>query len=148
MKKIKIKKAGILAFAVIGGTMGGGVSLTGKMLKNKYLENLGEDMIDSALFTGELVGEAIGGVNDIIAGKIKKDNLRTNDGKESLKGFAKDSIHNVATNLSLIGEKSEEAIVSLIDNDKNKALEAAKTLGEVLIIGTLTMGAIKINPNK
>lgn len=148
MKKNKIRKAGIIAFAVIGGTFGGGVSLTGKMFKNKYIENLGEDMIDSALFTGELVGEALGGVNDIIAGKIKKDNLRTNDGKESLKGFAKDSIHNVATNLSLIGEKSEEAIVSLIDNDKSKALEAAKTLGEVLIIGTLTMGAIKINPNK
>lgn len=148
MKKNSIRKAGIIAFAVIGGTMGGGVSLTGKMLKNKYIEHLGEDMIDSALFTGELVGEAFGGVNDIITGKINNDKERTNDGIESLKGFTKDSIHNVATNLSLIGEKSEEAIVSLIDNDKSKALEAAKTLGEILLIGTLTMGAIKVNPNK
>jgi hypothetical protein len=148
MKKNSIRKAGIIAFAVIGGTMGGGVSLTGKMFKNKYIEHLGEDMIDSALFTGELVGEAFGGVNDIIAGKIKNDKERTNDGIESLKEFTKDSIHNVATNLSLIGEKSEEAIVSLIENDKSKALEAAKTLGEILFIGTLTMGAIKINQNK
>ena len=65
-----------------------------------------------------------------------------------MKVFAKDSIHNISSNLVLVAEKSEEAVVSLLDNDREKAVAAAKTLAEVVFIGALTFGAIKINPKK
>ncbi|MEI8215884.1 MAG: hypothetical protein WCF96_02185 [Eubacteriales bacterium] len=148
MKKYNIKKAGIIAFAMTGGVLGSGVSLIGKMTKNKFIDNLGNDMVDSAIFTGELVGEALGGANDLITGKIKRNPEREQEGVESLKVFAKDSIHNISSNLVLVAEKSEEAVVSLLDNDREKAVAAAKTLAEVVFIGALTFGAIKIDPKK
>jgi hypothetical protein len=148
MKKNNIKKAGIIAFAITGGVFGGGVTLAGKITKNSFVENLGEDIVDSAIYTGELLGEAVGGVNELVAGKINNDATRKKDGIDSLKDFAKNSIHNVATNLTLLAENSEEVVVSLIENDKKKALAAAKTLGKIIFIGTLTVGAIKIDSNK
>ena len=148
MKRANIKKYGILTFALTNGVLGGLVSLTGKMFNNKFLDSLGEDIVDSSIFTGELVGDAIGGVNDVIAGKIKEDPERLADGAKILKGFAKDSVRNIASNLVLIADTGEEAVVSLIDKENQKAYRAIKTLGKVLIIGTLTGGAIKVDREK
>lgn len=68
-----IKKAGIVAGAVLGGVIGGTLSVIGKVSKKKFVDELGESIIDSSILTGELYGGLANGATEVISGKIKKD---------------------------------------------------------------------------
>ena len=72
----KIKKGAIIAGAVLGGAIGGTISLTGKLTKIKTLDSLGESILNSFLYTGEIAGEFIAGGGDVAVGALKNDKAR------------------------------------------------------------------------
>jgi hypothetical protein len=140
-----IKKAGIVAGAVTGGLIGGTVSLAGKLTKIKLMDELGEGIVDSALLTGEILGEAVSGTTDMLSGGVSKDRLKLEKGRRDLSSAAGKTVANVTSNIKDIGSHSSEILKGVKSKDGKRVMKGFKTLGKMAVIGFLTVGAIKIN---
>lgn len=78
-----IKKAGILTGAVVGGVIGGTLSVIGKVAKIKIIDDIGESVIDSTILTGTIAGNLASGTTDLLTGKIQHDEtLMKEDGEK------------------------------------------------------------------
>ena len=123
-----IKKTGIIAGAVIGGIVGGGISLVGKLAKVKIVDDIGSSITSSSILTGELTGTLASGTVDAVTGKISKNSKRTEEGVNDLKRTGKQVVNNVFTNVDYIIENRKEP----------------KKLAKFLAVGTITVGAVKM----
>ncbi|MGP1570287.1 MAG: hypothetical protein ACTTH0_05135 [Eubacteriales bacterium] len=144
----KIKKGAIIAGAVLGGAIGGTISFTGKLAKVKPLDSLGNNILNSFLYTGEIAGEFIAGGSDIAVGAIKKDRVRLKQGANNLKSGAGKIVNNYATNFKLIGGSGAEIISGVMKKDKVRIIKGGKRLAKIITVGMLSVGAIKIDDDK
>lgn len=140
------KKAGIIGGAVVGGVIGGTVSIIGHLAKNKFLDELGGNIVDSTILTGQIAGQAASGATDLIAGGIKRSPKRLLSGKQDLKEAGSKVVQNYVSNAKLIVENSGEILDGVRHRDPTKIKNGAKTLGKIVTIGTITVGAIKVKP--
>lgn len=143
-----IKKATIIGGAVIGGIIGGTVSIVGHITKNKFVDELGESIVDSTILTGTIAGQIASGAADMLVGSIQKEPEHIDAGKEDLKAGGKKIINNYVTNARLIINNSGDIVKGVKDRDIKKVLNGAKTLGKMAAIGAITVGAIKVEPDK
>ena len=60
-----IKKTAIIGGAVVGGLIGGAVSIAGHLAKNKFVDELGGNIVDSAILTGSIAGQIANGAHFI-----------------------------------------------------------------------------------
>ncbi len=141
----KIKKAGIITGAVVGGVIGGAVSLTGKLAKNKTIDQIGSSIMDSTIYTGTIAGEVISGTADVVSGKIAKDNIKVRHGKDDVKAGCGKMVGNVVGNVKLVAENGGEIIKGARHMDKKRVVKGAKSLAKVVAVGMMTVGAIKIS---
>ena len=123
-----IKKACILAGAVIGGVVGGSISLAGKMAKVKFVDDVGSSIVSSAIHTGELTGTIAGGTVNAVSGKITKKPLKVKKGIKDLKRGGKQVADNVFANFRYVVENRKDI----------------KKLAKFAAVGTITVGAIKM----
>ncbi len=61
-----IKKAGIITGAVVGGVIGGTISFIGKVSNQKFIDELGESVVDSTILTGGIAGEIASGATNMV----------------------------------------------------------------------------------
>jgi hypothetical protein len=141
-----IKKASIIGGAVIGGIIGGTVSIVGHVTKNKFVDELGENIVDSTILTGSIAGQIASGAADMIVGSIQKEPEHIDVGKEDLKSGGRKIINNYVTNAKLILNNSGDIVKGVKNRDIKRVLNGAKTLGKMAAIGAITVGAIKIDP--
>lgn len=140
-----LKKAGIIGGAVVGGVIGGAVSIVGHVAKNKFLDELGGNIVDSTILTGQIAGEAASGATDIVTGKIKGKPRRIYEGKKDLKRAGGKVVNNVVTNCKTIVSNSSEILEGVKEKDTKKIIKGAKTLGKIAAIGAITVGAVKVS---
>ncbi len=138
-----IKKAAIAAGAVAGGIIGGTVSLAGKMTKTEVVEELGDGITDSAIMTGELVGEALSGAADLVAGGLRKDHDMISEGGKELKHAAKTTLTNALNNIKVIGRSGAGIVGGMVRGDKQEVARGLKNLGKMAAIGLVTVGVVK-----
>lgn len=144
----KIKKISIIAGGTVGGIIGGTLSLVGKLSKSKLLDSLGENIIDSALYTGEIAGNFISGTADVAVGSVKKDEKKLESGRQDLKLGSKKIIDNYIESFKLIGGSGAEIANGVLRRDKVRIIKGGKRLFKILAIGALTVGAIKIDEDE
>lgn len=142
-----LKKAAIFMGALTGGVLGGSITLAGKMTKVDFLDELGEGIIDSALLTGEIIGEVISGTADIVAGGLTKDQEKIRCGGDELGHAGKQVVGNAVMNLRMMGENGGEIFRGIKNKDKARTLSAVKTLAKMATIGAVTFGAIQLKKN-
>lgn len=143
-----IKKAGIVGGAIVGGIIGGAISVAGHVSKNKFVDDLGANIIDSTILTGSIAGQLVSGTADLVSGGIKKDPNHLSQGKKDLKAGGGRIVGNYVSNAKLIINNSGDIIKGAKNRDIKKVLNGAKTLGKIVAIGAITVGAIKIEPDK
>ena len=143
-----IKKAGIVGGAVIGGVIGGALSIVGHVTKNKVVDELGENIVDSTILTGSIAGQIASGAADVVVGGIQKEPEHIDRGKKDLKAGGGKIVGNYVTNAKLIINNSGDIVGGVKNRDVKRVLNGAKTLGKIVAIGAITVGAIKIEPNK
>lgn len=148
----KIKRAGVYAGIAIGGVIGGAVSLTGKLTGKKFIEDLGGNIMDSTILTGEIVGEAVSGATRVVSGKLTKKPRRIQKGQREMKQATGKVVSNITDNFKTIKNNSGEIIQGVKHRDPARVKNGAKTLGKVIAISLVTVGAVKldeteINPN-
>ena len=80
-----LKQAGVAAGAVMGGVIGGTVSFVGKVIRQPEIDQLGENIMDSAILTGEIAGHAMSGAADVVSGTVKRDKAVIKAGGRDLK---------------------------------------------------------------
>ena len=143
-----IKKAGIVGGAIVGGIIGGAISVAGHVSKNKFVDDLGANIIDSTILTGSIAGQLVSGTADLVSGGIKKDPNHLSQGKKDLKAGGGKIVGNYVSNAKLIIDNSGDIIKGAKNRDIKKVLNGAKTLGKIVAIGAITVGAIKVESNK
>ncbi len=139
-----LKRAGIIGGALIGGLVGGAVSIIGHVSKKKFLDELGDSIIDSTILTGEIAGEAASGATDMVMGKIKKKPVFIRRGKKSVKNAGRKVVKNFVTNCKTILDSSSEMVDGVKQKDTKRIIGGAKTLGKIAAIGAITVGAVKV----
>lgn len=144
----KIKKAGIIAGAVVGGALGGTISFVGKMTNQKFIDELGESVIDSTILTGGIAGDIASGATNVISGKIKGSRRKVKEGKDDLKSAGTQVVDNFVGNVQTVVQNSGEILEGVREKDRKKIVRGAKTLVKVAAVGAITVGTIKIKPEE
>jgi len=140
----KIKKAGIITGAVVGGVIGGTVSVIGKVTHKKFIDELGESIIDSTIMTGEVAGNVASGAANIISGAVGKDAEKFEEGKKTLKSTGGIIVGNLVTNAKAVVSHSGEIIKGAKEKDSKKVVMATKSLIKFAAVGAITVGVMKI----
>ena len=141
-----IKKAGIITGAVVGGAIGGTISFIGKMTNQKFIDELGESVVDSTILTGGIAGDVASGATNVISGKIQKSRSKVEEGKDDLKSAGSQVVENFVNNVQTVVDNSGEILECVKEKDKRKIMRGAKTLAKVVAVGAITVGTIKIKP--
>ena len=135
-----IKKIGITAGAVVGGSG----SFAGKLSGVKFIDELGESIVDSAIYTGSIAGTLVGGAADVVTGKLTKDETKACAGVRDLKNGGRRVVRNVVENVKTVAENGGEIVNGIRERDGKRALRGAKTLAKVVVVGAVTVGAIRV----
>ena len=143
-----IKKAGIIGGAVVGGIIGGTLSIVGHLVKSKFVDELGENIVDSTILTGSIAGQIASGAADVVVGGVQKEAGHVEQGKKDLKAGGGKILGNYVNNAKLIIHNSGDIVKGVKSRDIKKVLNGAKTLGKIAAIGAITVGAIKIEADK
>lgn len=141
-----IKKAGIITGAVVGGAIGGTISLIGKMTNQKFIDELGESVVDSTILTGGIAGDIASGATNVISGKIQNSSRKVKEGKNDLKSAGTQVVQNFVSNVQTVVDNSSDILEGVKEKDKKKIIRGAKTLAKVTAVGAITVGTIKIKP--
>lgn len=141
----KIKQAGVCAGIAVGSVIGGTVSMIGKMTDKRVIDELGENIMDSTILTGEIVGEAASGATNLVAGKIKKQPSKVKKGKKELGSAGGRVVENAVTNVKNVADQSGEILEGIKMKDKKRVAKGLRTLGKMAVVGMLTVGAIKVD---
>ena len=141
-----IKKAGIITGAVVGGVIGGTISVIGKVTKKKFIDELGESVVDSTILTGGIAGEIASGTTHLISGTIQQQQEKLEEGKTELKSAGSQVVQNFVNNVKTVVDNSGEILEGVKEKDGKKILRGTKTLAKVVAVGAITVGAIKIKP--
>ncbi|MGI6730834.1 MAG: hypothetical protein ACOX5F_02915 [Anaerovoracaceae bacterium] len=143
-----IKKAGIIGGAIVGGIIGGTISVVGKVAKNKFIDNLGESIVDSTILTGTIAGDIASGATHLVSGKIKKDPSCVAEGSKDLKAAGGKVVGNFVENTKTVINQSGEILDGVKCHDKKKVVRASKTLAKMVFVGAVTVGAIKVKEDE
>lgn len=144
----KIKKAAIIGGAVVGGVIGGTVSVVGRVAKSKFLEELGDSIVDSTILTGQIAGSAVSGATQLVAGGLKRNSADIHDGKQDLLDAGEQVVGNIVTNAKTMIDNSGEIFDGVRTGNGKKILKGVKSLGKIAVIGAITVGAVKLAPEK
>lgn len=139
------KQAGVCVGAVLGGTVGGAVSLAGKLTRQPEIDQLGENIVDSAILTGEIAGHALSGTADVITGAVRRDKETVKNGGRDLKRAGGALVKNVAANASVVLMEAGNVVVGVKTGDRARVVRGLKTMGKMAAIEFLTVGAIKMD---
>lgn len=143
-----IKKAGIIGGAITGGIIGGAVSVIGRLAGRKTIENIGESVVDSMIYAGSIAGNLASGATDLMAGNIRKDKEQMEDGLDDLKDGGKMLVGNWVHNAKLVLGEGGDIFQGAREGDREKIKEGFKTIGQIVVVGALTVGAIKLKQDK
>jgi hypothetical protein len=139
-----LKKIGVAAGAVVGGVVGGSVSLAGKLSGVKFIDEIGESIIDSAIYTGGVAGNIVSGTTDAIVGKLTDDEALFRDGTGDLKAGGKQVVGNIVDNVKTIAENSGEIVRGVKEMDGKRIARGAKTLAKVAVVAAVTVGVVRV----
>ncbi len=143
-----VKKAGILAGAVAGGIIGGTVSIIGKLTHKKIIDNVGESVVDSLIYAGSIAGNLVSGAADVVVGNIQDDKEQVEEGLDDLKGGGKMLVGNWIHNAKLVVGESGDIIKGVRAGDTEKIKEGVKTIGQIAVVGAMTVGAIRLKKDE
>jgi len=144
----KLKQAGVAAGAVMGGVIGGTVSFVGKVARQPEIDQLGENIMDSAILTGEIAGHAMSGAADVVTGAVKRDKNVIKAGGRDLKKAGVAVGKNVMANASVVLMEAGNVAIGVKTGDKARVVKGLKTMGKMAAIEFLTVGAIKMDDEK
>jgi hypothetical protein len=114
----------------------------------KFIDELGESVVDSTILTGGIAGEVASGATNMISGKIQNSNRKVEEGKDDLKSAGTQVVQNFVDNVQTVVANSGEILEGVKQKDKKKIIRGAKTLAKVVAVGAITVGTIKIKPEE
>jgi hypothetical protein len=144
-KRMKvIKKIGITTGAVVGGLIGGSVSFAGKLSGVKFIDELGENIVDSAIYTGGVAGNIVSGTTDAVRGRLTGDGELFRAGTGDLKAGGRQIVDNIADNVKTIAENGGEIVHGVREGDGRRIVRGAKTLAKIVAVSAVTVGAVRV----
>ena len=139
-----IKKTGIVAGAVLGGVVGGSISLVGKLAKVKVIDDVGSSVVSSSILMGGLVGNAASGAVDAVSGKVMGDSEKTKEGLDDMAETGKALVNNVVENVKYIADSGVEIASGIQARDKPRVIRSTKKLVKWAAVGAITVGVVKM----
>jgi|SRR5665648_926101 len=143
-----IKKAGILTGAVVGGVIGGTLSVIGKVAKIKIIDDIGESVVDSTILTGTIAGNLASGTTDLLTGKIQHNDTLMKEGVTDIKDTGHKVVTNFVGNFKLVTKSGGQILSGVKQRNRHKVVGGVKSLVKVVSVGVLTVGAIKVKEDE
>lgn len=141
----KIKAGAIITTGIIGGVIGVTIAVVGKTIGNKTVGQIGDGVADSAVLTGEIVGDAVEGVAETAIGMAKKDEEEKAEGVKKLKSAGGKAIGNVKDNIVTVAGATKDVAVNVAKRDKEATKKAGRKLLKIISVGLITVGAVKVD---
>lgn len=139
-----LKKTGIVAGAIVGGIIGGTISVIGKVADKKLVDNVGESVTDSLIYFGGIAGNVASGAADVALGNMLKSTTMVDGGIDDLKDGGKMLVGNWLHNAKLVLGESGQIAKGIVHRDKSAIKDGIKTIGQIAVVGALTVGAIRL----
>ena len=139
-----LKKTGIVAGAIVGGVIGGTISVIGKVADKKLVDNVGESVTDSLIYFGGIAGNVASGAADVALGNMLKSTTMVDGGIDDLKDGGKMLVGNWLHNAKLVLGESGQIAKGIVHRDKPAIKDGIKTIGQIAVVGALTVGAIRL----
>jgi len=139
-----LKKTGIIAGAIVGGVIGGTISVIGKVTDKKLVDNVGESVTDSLIYFGGIAGNVASGAADVAMGNMLKSTTMVDGGIDDLKDGGKMLVGNWLHNAKLVLGESGQIAKGIVHRDKAAVKGGIKTIGQIAVVGALTVGAIRL----
>ena len=139
-----LKKTGIVAGAIVGGIIGGTISVIGKVADKKLVDNVGESVTDSLIYFGGIAGNVASGAADVALGNMLKSTTMVDGGIDDLKDGGKMLVGNWLHNAKLVLGESGQIAKGIVHRDKPAIKDGIKTIGQIAVVGALTVGAIRL----
>ena len=114
------------------------------MSNQKFIDELGESVVDSTIMTGGIAGDIASGTTNVISGTLKKSSRKVEEGKDELKSAGTQVVQNFVSNVQTVVDNSGEILEGVKEKDRRKIIRGAKTLVKVAAVGAITVGTIKI----
>jgi hypothetical protein len=144
----KLRKGIVLASAAAGGIVGGGISLLGKLTRLPLVDELGESIVDSALYTGRVAGNIASGATDIVAGGLSGNTEKLRAGAEDIKTGGVQIASGLVDNVKTVAEHSGDILLGVRDGDGKRVARGAKTLLKVIAVSAVTVGIVRVREPK
>lgn len=143
-----LKKAGIVTGAVIGGVVGGTISVAGRLLKNPFVEEIGQSVADSGVLTGAIAGNAVSGAAHVVAGTVGSKPKNVKKGVFELKKSGNQVVGNVTDSVKTVVSEGGHIAQAARDKDMEGVKKGIRKLGKIVAVQLLTVGALDIEEKK
>lgn len=138
------KDVGGFLGSLVGGVIGGPIKFIGEVTDMKLIEEIGDGVINSTRFTGETVGQVLGGSVNAIRGVVTDDPTLIDDGLEDLGDAGSRTLTGVVCAAKNIVANGGNVITGIVDNDIDQVKEGASGLVKTAAVGALAVGIIDI----
>lgn len=139
-----LKKTGIVAGAVIGGTIGGILSVAGRITNKKIIDNVGESVVDSFIYFGSIAGGLASGAADVVVGNLREDVSQVDTGLDQIVDGGKKLVGNWIHNIKLVAGEGKHVVKGIKTKDIKQVKQGIRTMGRIAAVGAMTVGAIRL----
>lgn len=139
-----IREVGKWAGAVTGKVLGGTVRVAGELVHSPYIKEIGDSVEHVTAASGDILGQAAGGLWEIGAGLVQKNEPRTREGFGELSQAVGDTVDGVGRGVEYILDNGREMISGLQEGDRERLKQGAKNLGKMAAVGALAIGVIEL----
>lgn len=138
------KDFGGLLGSLVGGVIGGPIKFIGEVTDVKLIEEIGDGVINSTKFTGETVGQVVGGSVNAIRGVVTDDRTLIDEGLGDLGDAGSRTLTGVVNTAKHAVENGGNVIIGIMDNDIEQVKQGASGLVKTAAVGALAVGVIDI----
>jgi hypothetical protein len=139
-----LKKLGVFGGTLVGGAIGGTISVVGQVVGSEFIEEIGEGVFKSTVATGKILGETASGAFDLVDGIITSDKSKIDEGFEDIGGAAMKTVKGIGNGIGNTIKSGGSLIVGALEGDGDKFSESAKSLIKNVAIGTFAIGVIDV----
>ena len=132
------------AIGALGSVTGGVVKVVGEVTQSEFLSEVGEGVIVASKHTGAVVGEAVDGAADVVAGLANENREQRDRGFKQMGRSVETMGRQVGAAASSVFESGGEVYHGLNTDDPERAKRGARELAKLVAVATVAVGVVDI----
>lgn len=133
---------GNVAGTLVGGVVGGTVSLVGDIVDSNTIREIGQGAYKVTANTGKQLGRMADGAAKCVGGIITEDKNKTSAGAKEMMDTASEVVKQTGKGIASTVSMGLEGVDAILDGDEKKAVDIGKKFVKGAAIGILSVGVL------